>query len=157
MLDTTFVVNDAGQYRVTLADLAFPQALAKVQLAVVPEGGAPVVTLAAAGQALFNANPGNYRLFVIANADATAAAGVYFVEVRNVASQASIYRRMLPVGRVTELGGSLLSAGTHSLTGTDLELPTPLTALKLAVTSQGQVMARLDAPGRRFHGRRRRP
>ena len=69
MLDTTFVVSDAGQYRVSLADLGFPQALAEVQLAVVPEGGAPVVTLAAAGEALFNAVPGNHRLFVIADAD----------------------------------------------------------------------------------------
>ena len=147
VLDTTFVVNDAGQYRVSLADLEFPQALAKVQLAVVPEGGAPLATLAAAGQVTFNANTGNHRLFVIADADATAAAAVYFVEVQNVASQQSIYRRQQPVGRVTELGGSLLSAGAHKLTVTDLEVPDPLTGLALAVTSQGQLVARLDTPG----------
>jgi len=147
VLDTTFVVADAGQYRVSLADLAFPQALATVQLVVVPEGGAPAVTLPAAGEAVFNAAPGNHRLFVIADADATAGAGVYFVEVRGVTAQSAIYRRMLPVGRVTELGGRVLTAGTHTLTGADLALPAPLTALKLAVTSQGQMKARLDAPG----------
>jgi hypothetical protein len=132
---------------VALADLGFPQALAGLKLTVIPEGGAPVATLAAAGEALFNAAPGNYRLFVIADADPTAVAGVYFVEVRNVANQSSIYRRVQPVGRVTELGGRLLGAGTHTLTGTDLGLPTALTALKLAVTSQGVLKARLDAPG----------
>jgi hypothetical protein len=54
---------------------------------------------------------------------------------------------MLPVGHVTQLGGGLLGGGLHSLTVTDLGLPAPLTALKLAVTSQGQMIARLDAPG----------
>ena len=106
-----------------------------------------MATLAAAGEVDFSANAGNHRLFIIANADATAAAGVYFVEVRGVVSQQSIYRRVQPVGRVTELGGSMLTAGNHSLTVTDLALPTPLTTLKLAVTSQGQMKARLDAPG----------
>jgi hypothetical protein len=146
-LDTTFVVSGAGQYVVTLADLGFPQSLAKAELAVVPEGDAIAATLAAPGQATFDANPGNYRLFVRADADLAAGAGVYFVEVRGIAGGPAIYRRMLPVGRVMELGGSLLSAGMHSLAGTDLELPAPLTALKLAVTSQGQMIARLDAPG----------
>jgi len=147
VLDTSFTVNDAGQYSVTLSDLGFPQALASVQLAVVPEGAAPVATLAAAGQAAFNANPGNHRLFVIADAAAAAGAGLYFVEIRNVGNGAAIYRRMLPVGRVSQLGGGLLAAGAHSLNATDLALPAPLTSLKLAMTSQGQLVARLDAPG----------
>ena len=146
-LNTTFVVTDAGQYRVSLTDLEFPAALAGAQLAVVPEGGAPVATLPAAGEALFNANAGNHRLFVIADAEVTAGAGVYVVDVENVATGQSIYRRLLPVGRVTELGASLLSAGSYSLTATDLELPVPLTGLKLAVTSQGDLVTRLDAPG----------
>jgi hypothetical protein len=147
VLDTTFTVTDAAQYRVSLTDLGFPQALASVQLAVVPEGGAPVATLAAAGQATFNANPGNYRLFVIADADTAAGAGLYFAEVRGVTSGAAIYQRMLTVGHVTQLGGTLLPAGLHRLTGTDLALPTPLAALKLAVTSQGQLVTRLDSAG----------
>lgn len=147
VLDTTFAVSVAGQYRVLLADLGFPQALAAAQLAVVPEGGVPAVTLAAAGEAVFNANPGNYRLFIIADADATAGAGIYFVEVRGVASTTAIYRRTLPVGRVTELGGRVLAAGTYTLKGADLGLPAPLTALNLAVTSRGLLKARLDAPG----------
>lgn len=147
VLNTAFAVSEAGQYRVTLSDLAFPQALAGLRLTVIPEGGAPVVTLAAAGEALFNAVPGNYRLFAIADADPTAIAGVYFVDVRGVNSAGSIYRRVLPVGRVTELGGRQLVAGTYTLTGADLEFPTPLAALKFAVTSQGQLKARLDAAG----------
>ncbi len=146
-LNTTFAVSEAGQYRLTLADLGFPQTLVKLELALVREGGTLEVDLDAAGEALFNAVPGNYRLFVNAEADAAAIAGMYFVDVSGVNSQSSIYQRVLPVGRVSELGGSVLTAGTYSLTGTDLDLPAPLNALKLAVTSQGQLKARLDAPG----------
>jgi hypothetical protein len=147
ILDTTFVVAEAAQYRVSLADLGFPDGLAAVQLAVVPEGGAPVATLSAAGQATFNAMPGNYRLFVIADAAASAGAGLYFADVRGVVSGASIYHRMVPVGRVNQLGGGLLADGMHTLTSTDLQLPSALTSLKLAVTSAGQLVSRLDAPG----------
>ena len=72
---------------------------------------------------------------------------MYYVEVRSTPGGTPIYRRMLPVGRVSQLGGSLLSAGTHKLTGTDLSIPEPLSALKLAVTSEGRLITRLDAPG----------
>ncbi|MEO8018750.1 MAG: hypothetical protein ABI769_13120 [Pseudomonadota bacterium] len=147
VLDATFAVTEAGEYRVSLNDLAFPQSLASIQLTIVPEGGAPIATLAAAGQATFTANAGNYRLFAIANADASAGAGLYFTEVRGVVSGAAIYRRLSPVGRVSQIGGGLLAAGAHTLTATDLLLPMQLTTLKLAITSAGQLVARLDAAG----------
>lgn len=147
-LDTTFAVADTGDYRVSLADLGFPAALAAARLSIVREGGAGLTAqLAAPGVATFTATPGNYRLFVIADAEVTTGAGVYFVAVSSVATDAPLYRRMLPVGHIEELGGGLLSAGEHSLVGTDLGIPAPLNALNLAVTSEGRLVTRLDAPG----------
>src|SRR5262245_20506788 len=66
-LDATFPVINAGDYRVSLADLGFPGALSSVILSVVREGGSGLdAQLAGPGTATFTATPGNYRLFALA-------------------------------------------------------------------------------------------
>lgn len=145
-LDATFNVTEAGDYRVSLADLGFPVALATAQLTLTREGGSPLVLLNAPGTATFSATAGTYRLFAYANANAAAGAGVLSVAVRSI-TDVPVYRRTVKVGRVTELGGALLAAGAHTLAGADLEIPAPLAAFRLAVTSEGQLVARLDTPG----------
>ena len=146
-LDTAFTITDAGSYRVALTDLGFPGPAQSAILSVVLEGGTTPTILNAPGTATFTATPGNYRLFVRADADPALGAGLVFVSVRSVATDATIYRTLLPAGRVQQLGSGALAAGAHTLVGADLAIPAPLTALKLAVTSEGRVVSRLDAPG----------
>ncbi len=146
-LDTTFRVFDAGVHSVTLSDLGFPAPLAAARLSVVRSGGGALdAQLGAPGVAMFDATPGDYRLFVIADADAAELAGVAHVAVTTAAGT-PIYRRMLPAGRVETLGGGLLAAGAHTLVATDLQIPQALSALRVATTSEGALVARLDAPG----------
>lgn len=147
-LDATFTVTTAGDYRVSLADLGFPGALSSVILSVVREGGSGLdAQLAGPGSATFAATPGNYRLFAIGNANPDLKGGVFYTAVRAVATDAAIYRRMVPVGRVDQLGSGQLPAGEHLLTGSDLALPAPLAAARFAVISEGRLVSRLDAPG----------
>ena len=146
-LNATIAITAAGSYRVAASDVGFPNALARLRVTIVPEGGAPVATFEGSGSALFDALPGNYRLFVIADADPAAGAGVFYAEVRRDGASLPIYFTTLTAGAVTQLGGALLPAGLHTLAVTDLALPAALTQLKLALVSNGQLAARLDAPG----------
>jgi hypothetical protein len=147
-LDTSFDIADAGDYRVSLVDMGFPVALSSVRLTIVQQGGSSLsAMLNAAGTATFTATPGTYRLFAIADADPGTKGGVFYTAVRSVATDAPIYRRMMLVGQVEQLGGGMLDAGEHTLVGSDLKLPVPLTALHLAVTSEGVLVSRLDAEG----------
>jgi PKD repeat protein len=148
VLDTQFDVAASGSYRVTLTDLALPQALTGATLAITRVGGASLdARLDAPGSATFNATPGTYRLFAIGDASPTAIGGLFGIRVVNQSSGQSIYVQAVPVGRTQSLGAVALGAGGHSLIVRDLAFPAVLAQLTALVASDGLAVARASAAG----------
>jgi hypothetical protein len=150
VLDDSFTVPSAGDYQVTLTDFNFPQSLGTLTLAITQAGGALITTLPT-GPMVVNPvtlQPGvTYRIFAIGQAGATVNAGLYGVNVGPVGGGAPVYGKAVPVGAVSLLGAPALTAGSYTLTFTDLNYPNPLSPAGAAVTLNGQVAAQLTASG----------
>jgi hypothetical protein len=77
---TQISITTAGNYQVTLSDLAFPT-LFSTLAAAVTQGASQVGFIYGSGTFSFSATPGNYLINVVAQPDATAGAGTYGVNV----------------------------------------------------------------------------
>jgi hypothetical protein len=146
--DASFVVGTSGNYEVTLRDLAWPQAIPTLIMAVIEEGGPLVGAFNTAGAnphvqtlPLIAARP--YRVFAIAVPDGTVAGvgGLYSVNVRASGGGTVVLDRSVAVGAVASLGSATLAAGAHELAVTDLEFPAALTRGGAQVVRGGQSVA----------------
>lgn len=152
-LQTKFTVSDAGAYQVEVSDLALPVPLSSVLLNIVGPGGQPVFVPpstppAAPGTYQFNASAGEHDLFVIAEAPASAAAGLIGVRISGGPSAAAVYDQAHAVGSLDAPAAiSLGAGGAHTLRTTDFSFPNALTQLTAIVTRGGVSLARRDTPG----------
>jgi polysaccharide export outer membrane protein len=147
-VDTTFDVQDAGSYEVTLIDRAFPAALSTLTLAVLRDGDVALAAqLGAAGSTTFDATPGRYRLLVIGESPADTNAGVFAVRVRHATSGTVVHARTEPVGRVRDEATLTLVAGTHDLVVSDLAFPLPLQLAGAFLAAGADELARRATPG----------
>lgn len=152
VVDDSFTVTTAGTYQVSLSDLNFPQALSVLTLAIFSEGvPTPLLTLPDSAQSLQGSvtlQPGvNYRIFVIGQADATAAAGLYSAAVVPAGGGSPVFARTVVVGNSFKVGTQTLTAGPHNFVMTDLQYPAALAALQGVVVSNGQAVQTLTAGG----------
>jgi hypothetical protein len=152
VLDDGFTVTTAGTYQVTLSDLNFPHSLSLLTLGIFSEGvPTPLLTLPDSAQSLQGSvtlQPGvNYRIFVIGQADSTAAAGLYSTTVVSAGGGSPIYARTVVVGNSNKVGTQTLTAGPHNFVLTDLQFPAALAQLQGVVVSNGQVVQSLTAAG----------
>ncbi len=88
-----------------------------------------------------------YRIFVIGQADPTAAAGLYSTAVVSTGGGSPVYARTVVVGNSYKVGTQTLTAGPHNFVMTDLQYPAALGALQGVVVSNGQVAQTLTAAG----------
>lgn len=147
ILDTQFEVTSAGAHEVVLNDPAFPAALSTLNLAITRPGASTITAqLGAAGTASFNATPGTYRLFVIAEAAQNVGAGAFTVVVSELASGTNVLGRTLGVGATERLAVVDVQAAQHSLVLTDLALPTALARAGVLIARGGTIVARADNP-----------
>ena len=155
VLNDQFTVAD-GTYTVTLSDMRFPQALPLVTLAIVPQGGAPIVTLSldgttpSANMSVALQSGVTYRVFAVGEvSDAIANGGLFGVNVAPAGGGASVYGETVSVGAVELITKQTLPATTFTLTVNDLQFPTPLQAsgVGAAVTQNGISAAQQTGTG----------
>ena len=149
VLQTKFDIAEAGTYEVALIDRAFPAALSAVRLLLINEADAsPVATLSTAGQLQFTAAAGRYELFVIADSDVAANAGLYSVAVSTVPAISTVFAATQPVGGL--LAAALLNvsaAGQYTFTLADAKFPAELNSLSAVVVQHNAVVRTMAAAG----------
>lgn len=149
LINDEFTVSSSGNYQIALADFQFPVALTTLTLAIAQEGGGLVGTpLAAAGSTTVSLQTGvNYRIFAVGVADTTANAGLYSAVLTPSGGGAPVYSRVVPVGAVTAADSVAVTAGSYSLTATDLAFPSALTSLVAVGVIDGSAVVNLTAAG----------
>jgi hypothetical protein len=153
VLNDTFTPTTSGTYQVTLTDLQFPQSLGgELALLLVAVGGTtPLLELPDAsnpnplqGTVLLQAGQA-YRILAIGQTTSTAA---LYSAVVALSGGAAVESWAIPVGATMELNDALvLSAGTQTLTVTDLAFPTALTQVGVALVLNGQIAAQRSSAG----------
>ena len=148
VFDTGFTVPASGSFDIALRDLAWPQRLSTLIMAVVEEGGPLLATFNAGSnnpdvQAVTLDATRRYHLFAIALLDPSmaGAAGLYDVNVRASVGGTVALARDVPLGAVSSLGTATLAAGTHELVVTDLNFPAALARGGAYVLRGGQIVA----------------
>lgn len=145
VLQADIQVAQAGTYEVTLADRAFPAALASTQMLLLQQTDAgPVVVPLNLGA--FDATPGAYQLLIVATAAPPALAGLYSISVAMGSTQ--VYQSTQRVGNLqpgTEV--PIATAGQHALTLADANFPASLASLAAVITQNGDVLGSLSAAG----------
>ncbi len=126
ILTDTFTVTTAGNYTITLTDLQVPTALQTLIMAVVPTGGGPIATFAAAGQQTVLLPAGSYQITAIGKAASGSAGGLFWAGVSGGSGSVPYPAKFVPVGTVTQLQSAALPADTYSATLRDLGFPNPL-------------------------------
>lgn len=140
-LQTTFEIEQAGTYQLTLTDHAFPVALTSIQALLLQETASgppvPVTTtpdpIATPGMYQFTATPGTYQLVVVATAPGATLAGLYSVRIA-AGSASPVYRSVQPVGLMPPAVDVVVTtAGQYSLTLADANFPASLVSMGVAV------------------------
>jgi hypothetical protein len=155
VLNSSFTVTTSGNYQVTLSDLQLPQALTTLTMAIAVPGGAlvtnstlattpgsPTVTATVALQSGVT-----YDIFAGGQGSTTTNAGLYGVSVTPLGGGTPVYGNTIPVGAVTSVSSSALTAGNYTFSIADLAYPAALASLGAAVTLNGQAVAELTASG----------
>ncbi len=155
-LSTTFTVTDPGNYQLTVTDQAFPAALSSLELIVLPQGGVTPVAptpidvtapIAISQQLVLGA--GNYDLFIVAQAQGAALAGLYSVQISGGGSGNSVaYAATLPVGQLTAAGSfTAPSAESVSIQLNDLGYPAGLAGLQGVAVQGAALLGSMPAAG----------
>jgi len=144
---TQVAISDAANYRITLADLAFPEDLVSVDL-LLTRGGVQVARLSkATPSADFAATPGTYDLLMVAQA-AASSAGLFGVRIVNLATGAGIYDSSMPVGRLgPPVTVDLPGPGSYTLTVDDLQFPVALASAAAAVVRGSELLGKQTSSG----------
>jgi len=152
-INTPFTITDAGSYTLTVTDRAFPVALGALQAIVLrePDGMTmcTIASLAAPSCVMTLAAGTTYDLVVLANADATALAGLCSLKVSGGSSGTSEpFATTLPVGSLAQpLALQVAQADTISLQLSDLDYPAPLTSVAAVVVQGAEVLRQFNSPG----------
>jgi hypothetical protein len=147
-LNTSFTTTSAGSYTISLADDAFPTALASIS-GIVTQGSTQVGGIIAAGTPVqLNLAAGTtYQFLAAAVADANSKAGLYGIHVVDPAN-AVVFDRSIPVGALAPAAVvTNPSAQPLTLALNDFGYPAPLAGLGAAVTAGGIGLGTLNAAG----------
>ena len=135
-LSTTLTVATGGAYTFTYADHQFPVALAVAPSLALFQGTTPIALPVPASPAQITLNPGTYTLFAIAQADATAMAGLYGITITGPAGVAPLLNTAIPVGTLAPPSQpNNPSAQNLTLTVTDFGFPAALNSAAAIATS----------------------
>lgn len=147
-LQASFTVEAPGRYRVSAADLGFPEALRSLDVLVV-RGGTPVAQLGGAVTvAEFDAASGTYDLLAVAQPGARLAAGLYGLRVAAIASATPVYDAAHPVGGLDAPAAVDIPAGAgQSLAVSDLAFPLALGSAAALLTRGSTALAARTGPG----------
>jgi hypothetical protein len=141
------MVTTAGTYTVTFADDQFPAALNVAPNLALFQGSTPIQTAIPSGATL-NLNPGTYTLLAIAQADQTAKAGLYGINISGPAGVAAILNSTYPVGTMGSASQRKNpSAQTLTLKVTDFAFPSALASASALVTSGATSLQMVSAAG----------
>ena len=137
---STVTVTSAGSYTFTYQDDLFPVALNVAPSLALFQGSTQVVVPLPASPATVSLQPGVYTLFGVAQADATAQAGLYGVTV-TAPDGTAVLGAAFPVGKLN-VASSVANATAQmlSLTVTDFGFPIGLTSASALVTSGGTAL-----------------
>jgi len=145
-LNTPFTSTVAGTYHVTLTDDAFPAALTTLSGGIT-QGSTPITQVAIGTTQVTLAASTGYQLLIAGIANSSVEAGLYSVQITDPTGKA-IYTETLPVG---ELASATTvtnpAAQSLSLSLKDLQYPSALTGLGVAVTSGASLLTELTASG----------
>jgi hypothetical protein len=149
VINGTFTVSAAGTYTVALADLQLPQTLTTLELVLLAQGSAsPLAELSAAGTTTVTLTTGvTYRIFAVGQAGNAANAGLFSATVSPSGGGAPAYSGVESVGATQPVASPTLAAGSDSFSLTDLQYPAALSQVEAVLTTNGQVVAQLNAPG----------
>ena len=146
-LNTTFTSTAvAGTYHVTLTDDAFPAALTTLSGGIT-QGSTPIAQVGIGTTQVTLAASTSYQLLIAGIANSSVEAGLYSVQITDPTGKA-IYTETLPVG---ELASATTvtnpAAQSLSLSLKDLQYPSALSGLGVAVTSGASLLTELTAAG----------
>jgi hypothetical protein len=153
--DQPLAIPEAGDYTIAITDFAFPAALApgstagfflgSAFLGAVPFGTPTTFRNLVASSGV----SGEYKLTILAQADATAAAGLFGLRVTGGPSANVVFPDSTNPSGVTALGSLPAptnvgdpAGGPVTLQATDFQFPTPLAELGAVLSSGGQLVAR---------------
>lgn len=120
-------VTAGGAYTFTYADDQFPVALAVAPSLALFQGSTQIAVPVPASPATITLNPGIYTLFAIAQADPTAKAGLYSINVSGPSGVAPLLSSAFPVGLLGPASQPTNpSAQTLTLKVTDFAFPSAL-------------------------------
>jgi hypothetical protein len=146
-LSTTLTVTTAGSYTFTFGDLAFPTALQTAPTLGLFQGSNIVQTAITSGTAI-TLSPGTYTLLAIAQADATAQAGLYSISIAD-SSGDSLLNTAVPVGALQNPASTFANPSAQALTLTvaDYSFPTALSSASALLTAGSAVLGTASSVG----------
>ncbi len=144
-LGVTLTVATAGVYTFTYADDQFPVALQTLATAnpslALFQGASAVAVPLPASPATLTLPAGTYTLLAIAQADQTAQAGLYSIEITGPAGVAPLLNAAYPVGTLAPSSQwNNPSAQSVTLTVTDYQFPTALASATALITSGAAIV-----------------
>jgi hypothetical protein len=140
-VSATLTVTTPGAYTITYNDDQFPVALSTPPSLALFQGSTQIAVPVPASPATIFLNAGTYTLDAVAQADATAKAGLYGISVTGPAGVAPLLNSAYPVGSLAAASqASNPSQQTLTLKVTDFAFPTPLASAKAIVTSGAAVL-----------------
>jgi len=147
-LTTTLTVITGGTYTFTYADDQFPVALNVAPSLALFQGSTPIAAPIPASPAALALSPGTYTLFAIAQADPTAKAGLYGINITGPAGVAPLLSSAFPVG-ILGSPSQLDNPTAQSLTlkVTDFAFPAALASVSALVTSGGSSIGTASGGG----------
>jgi hypothetical protein len=135
-LSMTLTVATGGAYTFTYADHQFPVALTVAPSLLLFQGTTPIALPVPASPATIQLNPGSYTLLAVAQADATAKAGLYGISITGPAGVAPLLNSAFAVGSLAPPSQpNNPSAQNLTLSVTDFAFPVALNSAAAIVTS----------------------
>jgi hypothetical protein len=145
-LSSSLTVTTAGSYTFTVADLQFPVALQTAPNLALFQGST-VVQLGIASGTAITLSPGAYTLLSIAQADATAEAGLYSISIADTTGD-TVLNTAVPVGLLNAASTfNNPSTQTLTLTVSDYTFPNALASASALVTSGSTVLVSASSVG----------
>jgi hypothetical protein len=149
-----FTIAQAGTYELTLSDVGFPAPLVSVQAAIT-HGDKLLVVRDMPGTVSFTAEAGTYELQVAGIAANATGLGSFAAKVTSVPAGSTPldYSDVVETPQAAPAAGqltlqtqvTLVEAGAHRISLTDIAFPEPLVSIELLLTRGGVEYARLDA------------
>ena len=137
LLQDTYTVTTAGNYTVTLTDLALPQALGTVTMILIQTGTSTAYIIPNPSQKILTLPPATYQIYAIGQVGTGATGGLFSVTIAPPSGVSGSYAKTEPVGTTAALGNPVLAAGAYSFTASDLLFPAALAKLGAMLVNNG--------------------